>query len=300
MKPSYPTPDGKADDLVWNALGQLRDSPPVDEAYAFVRDRAARREPLRRLRETLAMLLSPRAMVAMGSVAAMALIFITFFLPTSPQTVATAIGQRKTVVLVDGSKLILDSDTRLAVTIDRAERRLVLLKGQANFEVAHDSSRPFRVTAGGMTVTAIGTNFDVAALPDRRAVTLIDGKVAVELAGQAGPAGQRVVLLPGQRLAVGPDGQLGEPQAVDMEGVLAWHQGRIEFENVTVAEALAEANRYSKARIRLLDETSAGKRIDGVFRTDQIDGMVAALCAYLNLEVVFRSEEEVVLDRAAR
>lgn len=291
-------PDKGADDLVWNALGHLRDSMSVAEARAFADRYAARRAWWANLRSEIAAFLWPRATVAAACAAVVLALFITLAPQPEPQTIATTIGQRKTVALADGSKLMLDTDTLVKVTFVKNERRLELTKGRANFAVAHDETRPFRVTAGGMTVTALGTNFDVAALAGIRAVTLVTGKVAVEMARHPNsPVEEKVVLLPGQRLAVGSDGRLGRPERVDLKGVLAWQQGRIEFDNATVAEAIAEANRYSQTKIRLAHKASADKHIDGVFRTDRIDAVAAALCAYLDLKVVARSEREIVLDR---
>lgn len=292
-------PDKGAEDLVWNALGHLRDSQPVAEARAFIDRYAARRAWWHNLFSELSGFLWPRGVVASACAAVALALFIMLSPQPEPQTIATAIGQRKTVALADGSKLMLDTDTRLKVTFDSGERRLELLKGRANFAVAHDASRPFRVTAGGMTVTAIGTNFDVAALSGIHAVTLVSGKVAVEMEPRSnGPVEERVVLSPGQRLEVGRDGRLGRPESIDLKGILAWQQGRIEFDNATVEEAIAEANRYSQTKIRLAHRPSAGRHIDGVFRTDRIDAVAAALCAYLDLKVVARSEREIVLDRA--
>lgn len=300
-QPDFRAEDNAKDDVIWHTLGQLRDSPAVAEAYAFARKQGERQKRRGRLRALLAAALMPRVLVPLGGVAVAAAVALVVALPqpAGEHSFATATGESKTVVLEDGSTLVLDTDTHVSVAFDQNKRRLTLTRGQAHFMAAADVGRPFQVTAGGMTVTAIGTSFDVVALPGRNAVTLIEGKVVVEAAPQANRSeGPRVVLSPGHRLAVGPDGRLGPPEAVDLDSVLAWRQGRIEFDNTSVANAIAEINRYSKTKIRLLHRASARKHIDGVFRADQVEAFVTALCAYLDLEVTARSDEEIVLDRA--
>lgn len=270
----------------------LRDSPPVVDARKYVDMLEERRARWRAFREWI----WPRAFAA--GICAAAIAFVAIFLPlhSSDAVIASLVGERKEIALADGSHVTLDTDSALSVHLTEDERRLVLLKGRARFAVAHDAHRPFRVTSGMMTVTAIGTDFDVSAMDASRSVTLVHGRVSVETSHAGGTANrQRVFLSPSQRLTVAPNGAIGQPQFIDSASVTAWREGRLDFAHVSVAAAIAEANRYSVRKIRLLDPASGSKLLEGTFQAGQIDGFANALCAFLDLTITRRTEKEILL-----
>ena len=94
-------------------------------------------------------------------------------------TYATGIGEQRIVRLDDGTRLSLNSGTRVRIAYDHSERLVELERGEAYFEVVHNSARPFIVTAGNHQVTALGTVFVVRYEAAQTAVTLLEGKVAV-------------------------------------------------------------------------------------------------------------------------
>src|ERR1700736_1131356 len=94
-------------------------------------------------------------------------------------TYTTGVGEQRIVRLDDGTRLSLNSGTRVRIAYDDSERRVGLQRGEANFEVAHNPARPFIVTAGNHQVTALGTVFVVRYEAAQTAVTLLEGKVAV-------------------------------------------------------------------------------------------------------------------------
>ena len=94
-------------------------------------------------------------------------------------TYTTGIGEQRIVRLDDGTRLSLNSGTRVRIAYDDSERRVELERGEAYFEVAHNPARPFIVTAGNHQVTALGTVFVVRYEAAQTAVTLLEGKVAV-------------------------------------------------------------------------------------------------------------------------
>ncbi|WP_168220219.1 FecR family protein [Azospirillum thermophilum] len=109
----------------------------------------------------------------------------------------TGTGERRDVVLPDGSRLILDSDSAVALAFTGTERRVALMRGRAYFDVVRDPARPFRVAAGFSTVEVTGTAFTVQS--DRRedTVFLEHGRVTVS---RLDDPGQPVTLAPGDRL----------------------------------------------------------------------------------------------------
>jgi transmembrane sensor len=97
----------------------------------------------------------------------------------SAEQYITAVGQRSTVTLRDGSSVELNSRTRVKVDFNETRRSVELVDGQALFHVAKNPHRPFIVRAGNREIVAIGTAFDVRVDATYLRVTLIEGKVAV-------------------------------------------------------------------------------------------------------------------------
>jgi len=183
---------------------------------------------------------------------------------------ATAKGERRTVQLADGTAVTLDTDSAIRVAYV-AERRIVqLLRGQALFAVAKDPNRPFVVRAGANQVTALGTVFAVRLDASRMKITLVEGKVVVDDAddGPREPSAVMVpvVLAPGQAL-VTTEGAKPVVANVDVAQALRWREGFVEFKDTSLAEAVAEMNRYSAKQIVLGDAATGNLRVSGVFRT---------------------------------
>lgn len=152
-----------------------------------------------------------------------------------PWSVETAPGEQRTVTLADGSRIVLDGATRVAM--DRRKPREVTLEtGRALFEVEHDETRPFLVEVGDATLTDLGTIFDVTRLQDGARVSVSEGSVQVD----AGAA--RTVLNPGDSVVAGPRGL--ERGSIAPEDVDGWREGRLSWngERLTVvAEDLGRA-----------------------------------------------------------
>lgn len=281
--------------LLTDMLDALRDSAPVAEARNYVSRVEQRRAKWQALRDWL----WPRAL-AVSLCTAAAIFFIAFFLPSDPrpQTIASLVGERKEIVLADGSHVTLDTDSAVSIDLAGKERRLTLLRGRARFTVAHDRLRPFRVTSGMMTVTALGTDFDVSVIGGQRSVTLVEGRVSVEtplLPGRTMP--QSAVLSPGEQLTVTAKGMMGSPHAIDPVAITAWREGRLDFTNITVSDAITQANRYSAQKIRLADPALGSNLLEGSFKAGQTEAFANALCTFLNVRIMKRAENEITLGR---
>ncbi|MCW0199902.1 FecR family protein [Sphingopyxis sp.] len=183
---------------------------------------------------------------------------------------ATAKGERRTVRLADGTSVTLNTDSAIRVGYV-AERRLVrLLRGQALFEVAKDPHRPFVVQAGTNQVTALGTVFEVRLDANRMQVTLVEGKVVVDEPDDQSADSSAVmvptVLTPGQTL-VAAEGIKPVLAKVDVAQALRWRDGFVEFSDTSLADAVAEMNRYSGKQIVVQGPAAGNLRVSGVFRT---------------------------------
>ncbi len=184
----------------------------------------------------------------------------------------TGFGERRVVLLADGSHVTLDSESRIRVKLEAGRRSVELASGQAFFDVQGDRSRPFVVTAGDADVTAIGTRFDVRRSGDGAQVTLVEGKVEVRDRPAAAP---RWFLSAGQQVLT------TEPRAVvrrvDAISETSWTSGRLIFAGDTIEAATAEVNRYSREKVVIAAPSIARIAVSGAFNTGDVEGFVSAL-----------------------
>jgi transmembrane sensor len=179
---------------------------------------------------------------------------------------STRAGEQKRVVLADGSTVLLNTDSAIALDWSSKQRRIILLKGQAEFQVAPDAARPFVVAAGDLSVRALGTVFEVYEQASGAVdVSVSEHAVAVVLK-ETGGEPRRVE--EGQRLQYAGHGPLSTAAAVDLHRLNAWKRGKLIFRDRPLTEVVAELNRYSKARIVLQGDRVGSLRVSGVFPTD--------------------------------
>lgn len=213
----------------------------------------------------------------------------------------TAVGEAQTVVLGDGSRMFLNTDTRVSVALDPKQRAVRIESGEAVFEVAKDSARPFVVRAAASEVVALGTAFSVRLVPpgaeatESLVVTLIEGKVSLRPAtggdGRSVAPAEAMVLQPGERvrLAKAPGGKGATRQQVDrprLDQVTAWKRNEAVFERTSLVDAVAEMNRYSRTQLVLVGEVARAEwLVSGQYRTGDSAGFAQALAALHGLVV---------------
>lgn len=194
-------------------------------------------------------------------------------LPARGEQIRTGIGEVRSVALKDGSSLAVDAQSTLVTRIGSKARTVALDDGKALFRVRHDVAAPFRVTVGDVTITDIGTVFQVDA--DRAAGTV---EVLVsEGVVQVATDGRTLRLTAGQRARFTIDGSApaGKVERVDAPGIeraLGWTSGRLDLDGETLGEAVAELNRHNPLQIRLANPALAGEKLYGAFRMDDPAG----------------------------
>lgn len=232
---------------------------------------------------------TPRRAVAAGVAAVVACIAVLIALQFTRglQRYDTRQGEIRVVSLNDGSIVTLNTASRIQVEFEKDLRRVRLIEGEALFDVAKDSSRPFVVTAGEASVRAIGTSFTVRRLADEPIKVVVrEGIVEVQQ-----PASHTLVRLTANMLTELPAATgraIAQPQIVDADELnreLAWRDGRIAFEAETLEEAAAVFARYSDIRIVIDDPAIANKEITGLFTANDPISFAKAAGATLGLTV---------------
>lgn len=250
-----------------------------------------------------AQLLGRRSVMAMAVAAAACLfaVVVTPSLINRPLVFETRVGEMRTVLLEDGSTVVMNVGSRLRVQMEEGERRLWLDHGEARFEVAKDARRPFRVFAGDQEVRALGTVFDVRRLDGAVRVVLEEGAVGLYEVDPAEPiraaatGAPDLVLRPGQQATVARNDLTVATADAEVTG--AWRYQRMILDDRPLGEAVAEINRYGPRAIVIDDPEIAAMRISGVFRTDDPDAFVQAVGAVLPVRVAAQDGDVIRLER---
>lgn len=203
----------------------------------------------------------------------------------------TATGQQRSVILPDGSTMMLNSASAVAVDFDGPRRTIRLLQGEAYFEVASDPARPFRVLGHYAEVEAIGTAFSVRAAEERDDIVLEEGHVAI-LPNVRGA--QALTLSERQSLAVSAAGA-GVISPANLENDLAWVQGRIRFENRPLGQVLDELRRYHRGFIVVAKGHVEQVRVSGNYRLDNPALIVASLAEAVGATLTRLSDHVLIL-----
>lgn len=202
----------------------------------------------------------------------------------------TGKGEQRSVTLADGSRVMLNSATALAIHFDDNLRRVELLTGEAFFDVAKNAQRPFVVSSAGSEVRAIGTAFNVQRQSAQTQVELLEGIVEIQDAQQ-----HRERLTAGQSALVSGHA-IALQTAKRPENMALWRDGYLQFDGLPLHQAVAQINQYRPGRVVLLNPALADKRISGLFRLDALDQALASLNAAVpELQVVSVTPYLVVL-----
>ena len=196
----------------------------------------------------------------------------------------TGHGEQQTRRLADDSVVHLNTDSAVTVQYSPTQRLIMLTAGEADFEVAHESGRAFRVLAGSAEVMDLGTKFDVRVEGDSTVVTVVEGRVAVGPSSMPGGPAARSQGVP-RFVQVGADQQIrvtgGEwpaaPTAVDAQRTTAWLHRQIMFERQPLELVATEFNRYSRKPIEITTPALRNMEISGVFTIDDTRGFIAFL-----------------------
>jgi transmembrane sensor len=215
-------------------------------------------------------------------------------------SVVTGVGQQQVRLLPDGTRVVLNTDTRIEVNYDERARRVRLIRGEAWFDVSKRPTWPFVVSVDGEEIRALGTSFIVRhdGIQDL-SVILVEGRISVApIARHDEVASENPqILSPGQRLVISRNHAPAVDQP-ELTRITAWEHGRVEFEETPLADAVNEMNRYSKSHVTVADGDIARLRIGGVFRAGDSNEFVRVVTAAFGLRAD-RNGSDIVLSGPA-
>jgi transmembrane sensor len=271
---------------IWNYAAGLSREPSRERGESTEFRRALRRTTL-----TATAALVVYALVVTG---------VMYLLPQAteqpPETFVTRVGERRFVTLSDGSRMVLNTSSRVRVMFTGNMRRVILEKGQARFEIIHDAAKPFVVRAGERQILALGTAFDVRWTDQRLSIVLTEGHVAVLPAGVSPTVADSsaVLLQAGERLDF-KSPTLAVKSTARLEQEEGWVTGRVVFDATRLSAALAEINRYAPRPLKLAKPAMGDLLVSGTFSVDDSSAFAHAVAQMFSLRLI-ETEDGVVLE----
>ena len=239
--------------------------------------------------------------LAIAAATVVAALLTSVYMQKAPHLTAitTAVGEQVTVPLADGSFMELNSNSVARIDYTSRQRTIHLDRGEAFFRVAHDTRRPFWVTAGGGWVRAVGTEFNVYLRPQSLQVTVREGTVrAGESRGSLSavqPDEQKlaawVTLSGGQQADL--DSTAARKRALsadELADTVAWRSGTVYFENRPLTEVVDELNRYSAAPLILEDPALRALPVGGAFQASPKGAAALVRMLEQNFDVQVRQD----------
>jgi transmembrane sensor len=265
------TPERQAELDAWLAqsaahhIAYLR----IEGAWSRTDRLAALRRPMLESTEVA----GPRRAFWIRIVAVFALIAVTgvfagdYFFRPQMKLIETPIGGQERLTLADGSQIELNTDTAIRVGMNDRARIVELIRGEAYFQIRHDTARPFVVSVSGNRIVDLGTKFLVRIASQSLQIALIEGRARLESASNQGPQ-HGLILTPGD-LAVASSGttRITRKSEREISESLAWQRGSIVFDKARLADAVAEFNRYGGPQLDLVGSDIEKLTVSGTFPT---------------------------------
>lgn len=225
---------------------------------------------------------------------------------TSASERFTQIAEIREISLEDGSVVTLGPASRIRTEFSDRRRHVVLLEGEAFFEVVRDPGRPFYVTSQDTLVRVVGTQFDVKRSADIVHVSVLEGVVEVLKPSDIGgvietdetAAVPKQVLTAGERVSAARRVALPEIKQIEQAEPGAWRRGRLAYEDASLAEIIADLNRYSERPIVIATSEVGDLRSTISFYTDDMDEVLAVIAAIHPVKIERARDGSVTLRRS--
>lgn len=253
--------------MVWKTLGQA-------EVHASARTIGFDGGVAARKRRHI-----PRKIAGAAAAAALAFCLLVIFLPSAFLSIhadfSTRTGEVRQITLEDGSSVVLAAGSALRSDFGEDGRNVTLLRGEAYFDVRHESDRPFTVTAGAVTVKVLGTAFDVDMTRHSTDIALARGSVNASVV--LGKRSISETLIPGELLSIDNASGTVRKSAIPIEDVGSLREGRLYVSGETITAVAEKIQRYHPAWISIADGELGRKRVSGIYDVTSPDEALGAL-----------------------
>ena len=213
---------------------------------------------------------------------------------SAAHTYTTRVGQRDSVRLADGSRVLLGPDSRLTVPADYgASSRTVDLHGDGYFDVKHDASKPFAVHVGSAVIEDIGTTFTVESdAGDTTSVAVVNG--SIRLRGSSSSPTDGAVLAAGDRGSIDARGNVKLERQSVRDDDTAWTTGRLVFRDASLARVAGEIHRWYGVTLHIEDRSLLNRHVTATFAGEPIDQVLKILGLTLGARVDLQGDSALV------
>jgi transmembrane sensor len=198
---------------------------------------------------------------------------------------STALGRKRLVGLPDGSRIQLNTQSKVRTELTPARREAWLDQGEAFFEIAHRDDQPFIVHAGDRRITVLGTKFSVRRDGDKVVVAVLEGRVQLDELNQDRPTRSSIIIGGDIAMAAGPATLVTARSEEKVENALSWRQGNLMFEQERLAAIADEFNRYNEKKLVVDKQTAGAIRITGTFPANSPDAFARLLRDAFGLQI---------------
>jgi transmembrane sensor len=224
----------------------------------------------------------------------------------------TNIGEKNNVLLADGSKVTLNTHSKIIVNYTQGHRNIDLIYGEVQFDVAKDKTRPFTVTSGVKSFTALGTVFNIQKNNELDMELIVsEGQVLVSdnhsrstlttlIDIESNKQDSIMIITDGEKSVIENKVQqqtlkLSKAQA---EQELSWQQGMLIFKGETLRQALSEVSRYTNVQFEIANDEVSNIKIAGYFKAGDINGLLESLAYNFNIKYKYNATNSIQLSKA--
>ena len=228
------------------------------------------------------------------------LYFIDAGKPPAVDLYQTAVGQRQSIELKDGSSMELSADTRVMFLVGESERQMRFRRGEIYLDVVPDSSRPLSIEVGSSVVTVTGTAIGIRYRDSVGRITVHEGSVTVDLDASGGDAATTVQLEPGEQLTLSTGAQPVVLSEEQLRQAGDWRNGWLHFQDETLAAVVAELAPFVDKRIVLTSRDVQQLRVGGSFNVDRLDVLWSTLEGVIPVTISEESDRIVIGESPGR
>lgn len=281
--------ESQKDQFLTNLFGQIQDSIQASEPKVIVM------RPRRHIWRYVA-----------GAAAVLAICFTLYLkwpasqnrrYPAQLTELNTPSGQQKQITLADGSKVWINSNSRLSYPEQfTGKTREVYLSGEAYFDIQHDANKPFIIHTGKVVTTVLGTAFDIKEdkISHTIEVTVTRGKVSVADGNK-----QLGILTPNQQISFNLLNSKATQTEVDAEQVIAWQKNELHFEDITFSEAASQLQQRFNVKINFSNDKVKNCRFTGTsLQGEKLDKILKVICAFNNATYQTKADGSILIDGA--
>ena len=208
----------------------------------------------------------------------------------------TKLGEKSSLTFQDGTRIVLNADSKLKYLVNSNDsQREVYLEGEAYFDVAHDTSRPFIIHSNNISTTVLGTKFNISAFPNENkiSISLVEGKVQVS-EGEKGRDDKKIMLNPGQQLVYEKDKNINTVQQFDVESVVGWKDNILVFNGETLSNVFTKLERAYGIQFELEEDNFKNYSVTANFRNAAFITILHAIKKLTELDYMTEKDSNVI------